>query len=75
VKLQLGPPVVTPWISPLDGTHAIGCPLCGVWSAIEPRVAGAATTCPRCAGVLHVSRAAVRVDWTPVARGWTTAAS
>jgi hypothetical protein len=70
MKLEIGPIIVTPWVSPADGSHAIGCPLCREWSEVEPEAVGKEMGCPQCAGRLKLNPFTLKADWRPVAKAW-----
>lgn len=62
---RIVPLILTAWISPEDGSYAIGCPLCRVWSKIRPERLGTEMPCPNCGGKLEVNRFKLDADWPP----------
>ena len=68
--MEIGPIIVTTWVSPEDGTHAIGCPLCREWSEIPPDQLDQVIDCPKCEGALKVNPFTLDADWRPVAAAW-----
>jgi hypothetical protein len=67
------PLIVTAWVSPEDQSHAVGCPLCRVWSEIPASALGTEIACPNCEGPLKVNSFTINSDWRPVAEGWRQA--
>jgi Domain of unknown function (DUF4062)/NACHT domain len=64
------PLIVTAWVSPTDQSHAVGCPLCRVWSEIPASALGTEIACPHCGGPLKVNPFTINSDWRPVAEAW-----
>lgn len=67
---EIGPIIVTPWVSPGDGSHAIGCPLCREWSEVTPEDVGREVRCPKCGGALKLNPFTIGADWRPIAKAW-----
>jgi hypothetical protein len=70
VNVELGPPIVTPWHSPRDATHAFGCLLCRAWSEIPASILGAELPCPNCGESVKLNPFTIDADWRPVAAAW-----
>jgi hypothetical protein len=68
--MEIGPIIVTTWVSPEDDSHAIGCPLCREWSEISPEQLDQVIDCPKCEGALKVNPFTLNADWRPVAAAW-----
>ena len=64
------PLIVTAWVSPADQSHAVGCPLCRVWSEAPASALGTEIACPNCQGPLKVNSFTINSDWRPVAEAW-----
>jgi hypothetical protein len=64
------PLIITAWVSPVDQSHAVGCPLCRVWSEIPASALGSEIACPHCEGPLKVNPFTINSDWRPVAEAW-----
>lgn len=64
------PLIVTAWVSPADQSHAVGCPLCRVWSEVPASALGTEIACPHCEGPLKVNSFTINSDWRPVAEAW-----
>lgn len=64
------PLIVTAWVSPSDQSHAVGCPLCRVWSEVPSSALGTEIACPNCKGPLKVNPFTINSDWRPVAEAW-----
>jgi hypothetical protein len=64
------PLIITAWVSPIDQSHAVGCPLCRVWSEIPGSALGNELECPHCRGPLKVNPFTIKSDWRPVADAW-----
>ena len=65
------PIIVTAWVSPTDHSHAIGCPLCRVWSEVPASALGTELACPNCKGSLKMNPFTLDADWRPVAKAWS----
>ena len=61
------PLIVTAWVSPVDQSHAVGCPLCRVWSEVPASALGTEIPCPHCGGPLKINSFTINSDWRPVA--------
>jgi len=64
------PLVITAWVSPVDQSHAAGCPLCRIWSEIPATALGTEIECPQCKGPLKINPFTINLDWRPVAGAW-----
>jgi hypothetical protein len=64
------PLIVTAWVSPVDQSYAVGCPLCRVWSEVAASALGIEITCPQCSGPLKLNPFTTNSDWRPVAESW-----
>jgi WD40 repeat protein len=69
-NITLGPPVLTPWRSPLDSTFAFGCLLCRVWSEVPESALGTELPCPNCGKMVKLNPFVIEADWRPVAAAW-----
>jgi WD40 repeat protein len=69
-KVEAGPPILTPWCSPLDRTFAFGCPLCRAWSEVPDSALGAELPCPHCGNPVKLNPFTIEADWRPVAEAW-----
>lgn len=47
-NVALNLPVLTGYYSTMDGSYAIGCPLCQTWSEIPESALGSELSCPNC---------------------------
>lgn len=65
-RSSIGPIIVTAWVSPADGNHALRCPLCQVWSEVSPSALGKELDCPHCGGRLRVNPFTINADWRPM---------
>jgi dipeptidyl aminopeptidase/acylaminoacyl peptidase len=69
-NVRLGPPLIGVWISPRDGSCAIGCPICGVWSAISSPKRSTEVPCPSCGEQVRLGDSPINAEWRPVADTW-----
>ncbi len=69
-NLPIGPPIITPWHSPQDDTHAFGCVFCRKWSVIPESALGKEIDCLKCGKRVKLNPFTINADWRPIAKGW-----
>jgi WD40 repeat protein len=69
-NIDIGPPILTPWHSDVDGTYAFGCPFCRKWSEVPESALGTEIDCPKCSERVKLNPFTIDADWRPVAKGW-----
>jgi len=69
-NLPIGPPILSPWHSPEDNTHAYGCTLCRKWSEVPESALGSELDCPKCGETVKLNPFTINADWRPIAKGW-----
>jgi len=72
-NIPIGPPILTPWHSPLDQTYAFGCTHCRNWSEINKSDLGTELNCPKCGKRVKLNPFTINADWRPIAKAWKPA--
>ena len=69
---QIGPPIITAWLSQVDNRSAFLCPLCSIWSEISSPDIGKETECPNCKKIVILNKFTINADWKKVAKSWNS---
>jgi WD40 repeat protein len=66
----IGPPIFTPWYSPIDQTYAFGCTNCRNWSQIPVSALGTQIPCPKCGQAVKLNPFTIIADWRLIDKAW-----
>jgi len=69
-NVKFGPPILTAWTSPEDGSLAFGCPHCRAWPEVPETALGTELPCPACGEMVTLNPFVIDADWRPVAEAW-----
>lgn len=69
-NVKFRPVILTAWCAPLDGSCAMGCPVCCNWSVVPESVIGAELLCPSCGIEIKLNPFTISAPWRVVALAW-----